>query len=86
MDVRIRCMAVHACIWECLILGFTSGRDDRDGCRLVELGRQVSILLSNASSNATQGDLTVIQAAQFAQLQFQAIPTAEANTWKVDSS
>eukprot|EP00434_Breviolum_minutum_P008476 symbB.v1.2.007479.t1/scaffold410.1/size210127/6 len=46
---------------------------------------QVSILLSNASSNATQGDLTVIQAAQFAQLQFQAIPTAEANTWKVDS-
>ena len=58
----------------------------RDGCRLVELGRQVSILLSNASSNATQGDLTVIQAAQFAQLQFQAIPTAEANTWKVDSS
>ena len=60
--------------------------DDMDGCRLVELGRQVSILLSNASTNTTHGDLTVIQAAQFAQLQFQAIPTAEANTWKVDSS
>lgn len=42
---------------------------------------QVSMRMSNHSANGT----VVIQAAQFAQLQFYAIPTSEANTWKVDS-